>query len=98
MRRALGNSHVAVFDVKGNEIAANTVWGKGGRGEMMDMDDEDKQTNMDDASDRVGAWHLPRGSNDSALLLTLAPGTYTAHVTGVSGKSGLALVEIYEVH
>ena len=98
LRRALGNSHVAVFDSKGNQIAANTIWGKGGRGEDEDEEDEGKQNDMDDASDRVGAWKLPRGSKDSALLLTLAPGAYTAHVTGVSGKSGIALVEIYEVH
>jgi hypothetical protein len=98
LRRALGNSHVAVFDAKGNQIAANTVWGKGGRGEAGDDEDEDKENDLDDASDRVGAWHLPRGSNDSALLLTLAPGVYTAHVTGVAGKSGIALAEIYEVH
>ena len=98
MRRALGNSHVAVFDSKGIQIAANTVWGKGGRGEEEDDEDEDKVNDMDDASDHVGAWHLPRGSKDSALLLTLAPGVYTAHVTGVNGKSGIALVEIYEVH
>jgi len=31
-------------------------------------------------------------------LLTLAPGVYTAHVTGVNRASGIALVEIYEVH
>ena len=98
MRRALGNLHVAVFDSKGNQIAANTVWGRGGRGEDNDDEDEDKENDMDDASDRVGAWHLPRGSQDSALLLTLAPGVYTAHVTGVGGKSGIGLVEIFEVH
>ena len=34
---------------------------------------------------------------DSALLLTLPPGSYTANVTGASGDTGVALVEIYEV-
>jgi hypothetical protein len=34
---------------------------------------------------------------DSALLVTLPPGEYTAQVTGASGDSGLALVEVYEV-
>ncbi len=97
LRRALGASHVAVFDSKGNQIAANTVWGKAGRGEDNDAEDEDKENDMDNASDRSGAWHLPRGSTDSALLLTLAPGVYTAHVTGVNGRSGIGLVEIFEV-
>ncbi len=33
---------------------------------------------------------------DSALLVTLAPGNYTAVVSGVKGDSGIALVEVYE--
>ena len=28
---------------------------------------------------------------------TLAPGNYTAQVTGVNGTTGVALVEVYEV-
>ena len=42
------------------------------------------------------AWQNP-ASRDSALLLTLAPGSYTAEVQGQSGDTGIALVEIYEV-
>jgi hypothetical protein len=34
---------------------------------------------------------------DSALLLTLPPGGYTAQVSGASGDTGVALVEVYEV-
>jgi len=97
LRRALGASHVAVYDSKGVEVAANSVWTKGGRGNSDDDDDDDKSDDLDDASDRAGAWKLPRGSTDSALLLTLAPGNYTAHVTGVRNSSGIALVEIFEV-
>lgn len=88
MRRALGASHVAVYNSAGAEVAANTVWG--GR-------DNDRDDDMDEACDRAGAWRLPRGSTDSALLLTLAPGVYTAHVTGVNRRSGIALVEVFEV-
>jgi hypothetical protein len=36
-------------------------------------------------------------SNDSALLITLPPGAYTAQVSGASGDTGVALVEVYEV-
>jgi streptogramin lyase len=36
-------------------------------------------------------------SNDSALLVTLAPGSYTAQVAGASGDSGIALLEVYEI-
>jgi hypothetical protein len=36
-------------------------------------------------------------SDDSALLITLPPGSYTAEVAGASGDSGIALLEVYEV-
>ncbi len=36
-------------------------------------------------------------SNDSAVLLTLAPGAYTAQVSGALGDTGVALIEVYEV-
>jgi hypothetical protein len=37
------------------------------------------------------------GSRDAALLVTLAPGNYTAQVSGVNNTTGTALVEVYEV-
>ncbi len=36
-------------------------------------------------------------SDDSAVLLTLAPGAYTAQVSGAAGDTGVALIEVYEV-
>jgi len=36
-------------------------------------------------------------SADAALLLTLQPGAYTLVVSGASGDTGLALVEVYDV-
>jgi hypothetical protein len=46
----------------------------------------------------VGAftWSVP-SSHDSALLITLPPGNYTAACAGSSGDTGVALVEVYEV-
>lgn len=46
---------------------------------------------------QVGAFALPPGSRDAALLLTLPPGNYSAQVTAPAGTTGNALVEIYEV-
>jgi len=46
----------------------------------------------------VGAFALGAGSKDAAIVATLAPGNYTAQVTGVGGTTGLALVEVYEVN
>jgi glucose/arabinose dehydrogenase len=42
------------------------------------------------------AWANP-ASSDSALLITLPPGAYTAEVSGVAGDSGVALIEVYDV-
>jgi hypothetical protein len=42
------------------------------------------------------AWGSPT-SADSALLVTLPPGVYSAQVSGATGDSGVALVEVYEV-
>jgi hypothetical protein len=36
-------------------------------------------------------------SADSALLITLPPGEYTAEISGASGDTGVSLVEVYEV-
>jgi hypothetical protein len=44
-----------------------------------------------------GAFALPAGSRDSALVLTLEPGAYTLEVTGAGGTAGVALVEAYAV-
>ncbi|MBM3874394.1 MAG: hypothetical protein FJ382_11800 [Verrucomicrobia bacterium] len=46
---------------------------------------------------QVGAFGLPAGSKDAALVAQLAPGGYTAHVTGAVGTRGTVLVEVYEV-
>jgi hypothetical protein len=46
----------------------------------------------------VGAFSWgTAATNDSALLITLPPGTYSAEVAGAKGDTGIALVEVYEV-
>ncbi|MBI5381039.1 MAG: N-acetylmuramoyl-L-alanine amidase [Opitutae bacterium] len=45
---------------------------------------------------RAGAFALPTGSKDSALVVTLDAGrSYTAQVSGNAGGTGEALVEVY---
>jgi hypothetical protein len=44
-----------------------------------------------------GAFPWSAGSKDSAVLITLPPGNYTAGVVGASGDTGLSIVELYEV-
>jgi hypothetical protein len=44
----------------------------------------------------VGAFALPAGSLDAALLATFSPGGYTAQVSGAGGATGVALMEAYD--
>ena len=64
-------------------IAANDNWG--GNAQLTAV------------GNRVGAFEIADGgSRDAILLLTLAPGSYTAQVSAVAA-GGAALVEVYEV-
>jgi hypothetical protein len=50
-----------------------------------------------DATARAGAFALPEGSKDAAIVLNLQPGNHTIIVRGVGNTTGLALVELYEL-
>ena len=82
---SLARPVLTVLDSNGNPVAANTGW-------------QNAQNSAEIASVAtvVGAFALQGGSADSALLLTLEPGTYTAEVTGANGTTGIALVEVYQ--
>ena len=45
----------------------------------------------------AGAFGLTPNSKDAVLIVNLAPGSYTAQVSGVNNTTGVALVEIYEL-
>lgn len=48
-------------------------------------------------SKTVGAFSLPQGSTDAALVLNLNPGMYTVHLSPARGTGGTGLVEVYVV-
>ncbi len=48
------------------------------------------------AATRVGAFALPAGSADAAVLARLEPGDYTAQISGEGDSTGVALVEVYD--
>jgi hypothetical protein len=60
-------------------------------------DDWGGATGLAEVFASVGAFALPPGSKDSALIATLPPGSYTAQVSGVDNTTGIALAEVYEV-
>lgn len=76
---------LTVFDSSGNTVATNTGWSTNANAAAIAAE-----------AATIGAFALPEGSADCALLLTLAPGAYTAQVSGVGGTTGIALVEAYQ--
>ncbi len=74
---------LTVYDVGQKVLGTNTGWGS--------------TAALTAAFTQVGAFTLPVGSADSALVITLPPGAYTAVVSGANGATGMALVEIYDV-
>jgi hypothetical protein len=54
-------------------------------------------TDVAAAALRTGAFPLPAGSKDAALLLTLEPGAYTLQLAAADTAGGEALAEIYIV-
>ena len=76
-----------VYSRDGEEIASNTGW-----------------QNAPDAAalpaiaEQLGAFPLPPGGADSALLLDLQPGLYTLHAASSNSASGVALAELYALN
>ncbi len=95
--RAVGPT-LAGFGVAG-ALADPTLTVLSNRGPLATNDNwsADSGSAVAQTANAVGAFALPSGSRDAALLLTLAPGSYTAQIAGVRDTTGVALVEIYEV-
>ena len=49
------------------------------------------------ADTQVGAFALPSGSADSAIVGSFSPGSYTVQVTGLKSETGVALTEVYDM-
>ncbi len=73
---------LSIYDSSGRLIATNSGW--------------NNSVDIAAASASVGDFALQSGSADAALLVDLAPGSYTAQVAGLNSTTGVALVEVYE--
>ncbi|HVU34851.1 MAG TPA: hypothetical protein VHE61_15565 [Opitutaceae bacterium] len=82
----LVDPELSVTTLTGEPIAANNDWGTW----------NDPAT-IAAAASSVGAFALQSGSKDSALIVTLPPGSYTATVQGANGTTGIALIEVYDL-
>jgi hypothetical protein len=53
---------------------------------------------QDQVQNIQNSGHAPTDPNESAIIATLPPGNYTAIVRGVNNSTGVALVEVYDLH
>jgi hypothetical protein len=83
---ALAAPSLGVYDATGNRVAANTGWGTA-----------TNPSQIASVAASVGAFALPTGSADCALVTSLPAGAYTVQVSGLNNTTGVALAEIYEV-
>ena len=83
----LADPQITVFSGS-TQIASNANWNNGTGASSA--------AQLVSTSAEVGAFPLPSGSKDAALIVTLQPGPYTVQVTSVSGATGVALIEVYD--
>jgi hypothetical protein len=84
----LANPTLNVFTAAGEKVLVNDNWG-----DVPDV------AALRTASANQGAFALPEGSRDAAMLVTLPPGGYTIQVAGGgtgAAAQGVAIVEVYE--
>lgn len=83
---AISGTQLAVYSGS-TLVASNTGWSS----------TNTNAASVSNADGQVGAFALPSGSADSALVGTFLPGAYTAVTSGVSGATGVALAEVYDL-
>jgi hypothetical protein len=90
---------LAQFGIKGT-LATPQITLTGSSGTVLAMNAGwNGSAALQTAFTEAGAFNFPQGSADSAIVMTLAPGSYTAEVQSTSGTdSGYALVEVYIVN
>ena len=53
---------------------------------------------QDQVQDIINSGHAPGDPSESAIIANLPAGNYTAIVHGVNNTTGVALVEVYDLH
>lgn len=77
---------LTVLDRDAITLASNTGWSTAANAAAIST-----------AMAKVGAFPFATGSGDSAVLITLSPGQYTAKVAGLNDTTGVAIIEVYDV-
>ncbi len=79
---AVPDPKVEVFDNTGKSLGSNNDW----------------DSSLSSTFAKAGAFALTANSKDAALVLTLAPGNYSAVMTAADGTPGIGLVEVYDLN
>ncbi len=87
---------LSVYDSASTLVASNAGWGTAPAAGSSGVGASFRAATAADMA-AVGAFGLPADSLDSAMVITLPPGAYTAEVTGIGGTTGIALVEVYQI-
>src|ERR1700730_10525702 len=83
---ALADPTVEVHNSNGDKIASNNNW------KIGDSSGQSQEVEI------RGTTIPPDNDFESALVLILSPGNYTAVMSGVGGSTGIGLVEVYNLH
>jgi hypothetical protein len=86
---ALADPTLELHDGTGALIASNDNWQHTVIGGVI---------TSDQVSAIQNSGHAPSQPSESAIIATLQPGNYTAIVHGVNSTTGVALVEVYDLH
>jgi len=85
----LANPTLELHNGNGALIASNDNWQQTIIGGIITQDQVQSIQN---------SGHAPTDPSESAIIANLLPGNYTAIVRGVSNTTGVALVEVYDLH
>jgi len=92
----LATPSIALYDLSGALIAMDTGWGSQPIGGTSPVAASFRQATPADMAS-AGAFALQAGSADSAMVVTLPPGSYTATVSGAGAATGTCLAEMYQL-
>jgi Alpha-galactosidase, CBM13 domain len=87
-----------------NFLANPTLELHNGSGALIASNDNWQQTiiggiiTQDQVPNIQNSGHAPADASESAIIANLPPGNYTAIVRGVNSTTGVALVEVYDLH
>jgi len=82
----LADPVLTLFNSASTALSSNSGWGNS----------TTSTSTFDQVFTQVGAFSLPSGSKDAAILTSLGTGSYTAQISSTTGDSGVVLVEVYD--